>query len=411
MSVSDEDLIGFALGALEPAEHARIAAALQNNPILRQRLNEIQAALKPLDQLFEEPANPPPDLADRTMAAIEQIANAPTPAEDVAPDHIAEDGKQQRFKKPSTLADKPVSHSRSGVLSESAELRSSGFRFWDSLALSASILLLASLLFPALLNGRSQARQTQCSYNMLSLANLLTQYASLAPDGRIPEVPRQGHRAFAGNYVIELHEAGLIEESSDVWCPSVVRFSRTQHPRIPSDQVLRDASQAEWELMRSWIGGNYAYNLGVVDGRCLKAPRFNGRTHFAWLGDAPMMASALKQVETFSRVYEYSQDGVSLRTNIGRKWSLFGDEVSGEDQGCEDGLTWFSHEGRGFNIVFEDGHVAFVSLKGISPEALEPFLNHAGSLQAGVEPNDSALGPSHFGPWIMIPTGISRSVP
>jgi prepilin-type processing-associated H-X9-DG protein len=191
-----------------------------------------------------------------------------------------------------------------------------------------------------------------------------------------------------------------------------VNFSRNNYPNIPSDQQLREASPAEWQLMRNWIGGNYAYNLGVIDGRCLKAPRFNGRTHFAWLGDAPMLLSALKQMETFSRVYDYSHNGLSLRTNSERNWNQFRNEASANtDQFCEDGLTWFSHEGRGFNIVFEDGHVAFVSLKGISPEALEPFLNHAGSLQAGVEPNDSALGPSHFGPWTIIPTGISRSVP
>jgi hypothetical protein len=47
-------------------------------------------------------------------------------------------------------------------------------------------------------------------------------------------------------------------------------------------------------------------------------------------------------------------------------------------------------------------------VKGISPEGLAPYLNHAGSLEAGVEPNDSALGPSPFGPWTITPA-ISRS--
>jgi hypothetical protein len=393
MSVSDEDLIGFALGALEPAEHARVAEALQVNPILRERLAEIKAALIPLDQILEEESAPPPDLVNKTLA---RIANEPLP----------ESGKVRS--KESSKPESPTVRLRSNA--SDLEESSSRFRLWDTLALSASILLLSSLLFPALLNGRSLARRVQCSQNLSSLASLLTQYASLATDGRIPEVPRDGYRSFAGIYAVQLNDAYLLENAKQLWCPSMSSFSPDCEMTLPRDEQLRQASHAELALFQSWVGGNYAYNLGVVDGRRLKAPRYLGRTQFAWLGDAPVITGS-DNLPVFSRVYE-SFPNSELSPAAGssvRWWTVVGSlDPNCDDARCDGRMTWLSHEGRGFNIVFEDGHVAFISVKGISPEGLAPYLNHAGSLEAGVEPNDSALGPSPFGPWTITPA-ISRS--
>lgn len=390
MSVSDEDLVGFALGALEPAEHARVAAALQVNPILRERLAEIQAALAPLDEIFEDDSAPPPDLAEKTMARIEQEPTLePTSA-------------SQR-----TVKVDRIRASNGGFQFEESK---NGFRFWDSLALSASFLLIASLFFPALLNGRSHARRVECSYNLSSLASLLTQYASLATDGRIPEVPRNGYRSFAGIYAVQLNDAYLLDEPKQLWCPSMVSFSPDCKLSLPSDERLRTASSTEMALFRSWVGGSYAYNLGVLDGRRLKAPRYLGRTQFAWLGDAPIITDS-DNSPIFSRIHESyaSSDEHSAAMTSSRWWTVIGNVDPDCDEGrCNGRMTWLSHEGRGFNIVFEDGHVAFISLRGISPEGLAPYLNHAGSLEAGVEPNDSALGPSPFSPWTMTPA-ISRS--
>lgn len=393
MSVSDEDLIGFALGALEPAEQARVAAALQVNPILRERLAEIKAALTPLEEIFEEDSTPPAGLAERTMA---RIADEP----DLQP--LSPDSKVPVQK----VADR-IRPSNGGYEFDDTK---TGFRFWDSLALSASFLLLASLFFPALLNGRSHARRVECSYNLSSLASLLTQYASLATEGRIPEVEKSGYRSFAGIYAVQLNDAYLLEDTKQLWCPSMVSFSPECQITLPSDDRLRTATSSEMSLFRSWVGGNYAYNLGVVDGRRLKAPRYLGRTQFAWLGDAPIITDT-NNTPIFSRIHESYLDANSRAAGLtsSRWWTIAGGaELDCEEGRCNGRMTWLSHEGRGFNIVFEDGHVAFISLRGISPEGLAPYLNHAGSLEAGIEPNDSALGPSPFGPWTITPA-ISRS--
>jgi prepilin-type processing-associated H-X9-DG protein len=96
------------------------------------------------------------------------------------------------------------------------------------------------------------------------------------------------------------------------------------------------------------------------------------------------------------------------QSTLSRLWGMVSRMGSSESQHPSSQLTWVSHDGRGINIVFEDGHVAFVDLRHVSTELLEPYLNHAGSLEAGVEPNDSALGPSSRGPWMIVPS-VSRS--
>jgi prepilin-type processing-associated H-X9-DG protein len=398
MSVSDEDLLGFALGALEPAEHERVAAALRVNPILRQRLADIQAALSPLDEILEEDHSPPPDLLEKTLARLESEA--------VEFENTLQ-GDKVRLPEERHWAS---SLSASAFSGSEGSLKS-GFRFWDSLALSACVLVVASLLFPAIINGRSMARQMECSQHLSSLATWLTEYASLQSDGRIPEVPTRGYRSFAGIYAIQLNDCQLLEDRRAVWCPSVASFVDSPAPDLPSDTQLMSASPQEWLTIREWVGGNYAYNLGVLDRRRVRAPRYMGRTHFAWLGDAPILISTMRDnpygLQALT-IKEERQLEETNRSTFSRLWGMFSGMGAPESQQPSSQLTWVSHDGRGINIVFEDGHVAFVDLRNVSSELLEPYLNHAGSLEAGVEPNDSALGPSSRGPWMIVPS-VSRS--
>jgi prepilin-type processing-associated H-X9-DG protein len=400
MSVSDEDLLGFALGALEPADHERVAAALKVNPILRQRLADIQAALAPLDEILEEDHSPPPDLLEKTLARLE--------AEAFEFEDAVQSGAKVNLPEDRRAAS---SLNSSAFFSGPDGSLKSGFRFWDSLALSACVLVVASLLFPAIINGRSMARQMECSQHLSSLATWLTEYASLQSDGRIPEVPTRGYRSFAGIYAIQLNDCELLEDRRAVWCPSVASFADSQIPELPSDAQLMSASPQEWLMIREWVGGNYAYNLGVLDRRRVRAPRYMGRTHFAWLGDAPILISTMRDNPFGLQALTNKEENQLEETNqstFSRLWGIFSGQGTSESQQPSSQLTWVSHDGRGINIVFEDGHVAFVDLRHVSTELLEPYLNHAGSLEAGVEPNDSALGPSSRGPWMIVPS-VSRS--
>src|SRR6476661_2256556 len=76
-----EDLIGYALGALEPEEHAHIEARLNADPALRHDLQLIARSLEPLSwdkQSYE----PPAALAHRTcefVATQSRVMMAPAP--------------------------------------------------------------------------------------------------------------------------------------------------------------------------------------------------------------------------------------------------------------------------------------------------------------------------------------------
>jgi prepilin-type processing-associated H-X9-DG protein len=68
-NVTDGDLLGYLLDALEAGERKRVAVALEHNDPLRARLEEQQQALEPL-AADRDHTEPPPGLAVRTLACI-----------------------------------------------------------------------------------------------------------------------------------------------------------------------------------------------------------------------------------------------------------------------------------------------------------------------------------------------------
>ena len=76
-----EDLLGYLLGALEPLEMRRVAQRLQDDPEARRQLEEIERSLRPLEEGFEPPPDPPTDLISRTLASLPPL---PAPGGDAA---------------------------------------------------------------------------------------------------------------------------------------------------------------------------------------------------------------------------------------------------------------------------------------------------------------------------------------
>jgi hypothetical protein len=118
------------------------------------------------------------------------------------------------------------------------------------------------------------------------------------------------------------------------------------------------------------LGGDYAYNLGVSEMGNARAPKCEGRSHFAILADAPVM-----------------------------------DAVAGSP--VIDGEQYIAHEGKGINVFYEDGRVVFVTtanlfetFPGGTSTALvdHPFRNQHGQHELGLHPQDASLAPSHFPP-------------
>ncbi len=100
--------------------------------------------------------------------------------------------------------------------------------------------------------------------------------------------------------------------------------------------------------------------LGVVEDDRFAPPRFEARSAFAVMSDAPI-------------------DGIAS-----------GDGVAGR----------IGHSGQGINVLFEDGRVRFIPWHGLDRMLDHPLLNHRGDVEAGVNIDDASLAPSSRPPFI-----------
>ena len=131
----NQDLVGYLLGALDPVETERVEQQLIENSALRQELERIGHALRPLANEGAD-VDPPRGLAERTVRTVRQH----------------------------------------GVLEPWAGT-SSSWRPTD-LAVAATILVLISVvIFPALDQARHQRQLADCSNNLRNLGVAMEGYA------------------------------------------------------------------------------------------------------------------------------------------------------------------------------------------------------------------------------------------
>ncbi|MFO0922370.1 MAG: hypothetical protein U0905_07785 [Pirellulales bacterium] len=233
-------------------------------------------------------------------------------------------------------------------------------RSWmDVLVATAASVACLALFAPKILSSRELARRETCSNNLASLGAALLQFADLDAKHRIPQIETTGPFAFAGNYAVQLRERNLLEKTNIVWCPSLVPPTGLFAP-IPSCDQLKNAPAERVKQLQNVAGGSYAFNLGVVENGAYQAPQWSNRPYFAILADAPV-------------------------------------RIGQTDQ-------FLVHGGQGLNILFEDGHIAFIKIDDQANLPDHPFFNRIGVRIAGVDPDDSSLGPSYWHPFKASPT-------
>lgn len=372
MSIHDEELVLYLLNEAEPTLVRRVEACLRTDPDVAARLQELRAALGLLDSI-KGAVEPPIDLVARTMASIEDQSS---PGEDrPTGDSPVDDADLVHLSRASLAAAQPIPGSSRGV--------------WDSAVLTLSIVALTSLMLPLVLEARSQSRRMQCAEHLRALGRGLTQWAMLNREHRFPSVPVNGCESFAGVYAVKLQDIGELESAGYLQCVSIpaTPSSPAHLIYVPTTNELRQGTAAQMAWWREKVGGNYAYNFGVIDEGRIVGQRLEGRTHLAILSDAP--------------------------------------QVQGD---CD---LFFAHNGQGINLYYEDGHVAFLRLprcnrsdRPLKPDdgmsiaasavvpmkngwrdALDyPFRNLEGRQAHGLTLNDAALGASKTKP---LPSRIS----
>jgi hypothetical protein len=223
-----------------------------------------------------------------------------------------------------------------------------GFR-WIDVTVAVGLFLMAGLLlFPAIQNSRFRAQLAACQDNLRDLGVALTQYSE-KHNQYFPRIPTHGRLAAAGVYAPMLVHDEYLTETSRVVCPTS-SLAESEDFHLPSLDEVQQAPSEEIEQLRRSMGGSYGYGLGhVVDGVYRDTKNLH-RASFALMADAP-------SAET--------PDHRSL-----------------------------NHAGRGQNVLFEDGHVLYLTASRLVEGGDDFFANDEGQIAAGVNLNDAVIAPS-----------------
>lgn len=225
------------------------------------------------------------------------------------------------------------------------------------LAVAASIAIAATLLlFPLINHSRATARLTKCQDNLQQIASALSKYSEQR-NGKLPAIPTQGNLSAAGIYAPILVENGFPEVEQCLICPESPLAERADPWRLPRIAELESAKdQQQLRIMQASMGGSYGYSLGYLDDDQYRGPRDLRRANFALMADAP--TGNLQSIQSIN------------------------------------------HGGLGQNVLFEDGHVAY--LKTCTAEGCQDhiFLNENGLIAAGNNVNDAVIGHSAAKPIV-----------
>lgn len=242
-----EDLIGYLLHALEPAERAQVEAELKRDPRLKQELEILERSLAPFAADREGYA-PPLGLASRCC------------------EYVALQGKVQR----PVFGASPVSRWR-----------------MSDLAVAAGVFLAATLLFwPAMNQSRFAARVRGCQNNMRQIGMALASYSDAHP-GKLPAIQSRHKLNRSGIYSVILLHNRLLDEHRIVICPASELAERLDNFRVPSLEEIERATPAEQVRMVKMMGGSYGFSLGYHQNGRYTPPLALGRSTHVIMADAP----------------------------------------------------------------------------------------------------------------------------
>lgn len=219
---------------------------------------------------------------------------------------------------------------------------------WSDLITMAAVFVAAlSFFLPAVSFSRFQSQIASCQNQLRLIGFGMHGFSELQPDHSFPGPEADGPRAAAGVVAPTLVSHQLANPRSFL-CPS--SSTRKEAFQVPSLEVLDQATRADLLAMHRTMGGDFGFNMGFVQNGRLQRPRDARRSGYVLVGDAP----------SNSRPHRTSSN----------------------------------HQGRGQNILYEDGHIHFLPQLPNSQLLDDPYHNREGWIAAGVDSNDAVLGAS-----------------
>ena len=376
---SQDDLLGYLLGALDAQEQRDLQQKIDNDPALEESLLDLKAAIGPLDCLDTKGYRP--GLARRTCEAVAnwdtesatsrlafldqneidweegcelQPNQTPAPATAVEPsEHNTNTVAEVATARNSITEDSAAVTASAGNTEPQlntltgGEFKVSSWSMRDMLVGVAALAVLAGLLFPALNYSRNQGRLAACQNNLRQVGMAFMDYSSIHEGGFVA-IPGQGNLAASGCYGPILKNAGLLKDDSLLACAGLVDVAPVVIPSV--EQVEAAETETQRSHYRKTMGGHFGYSMGFQDGDRYQAPR-------AGIADVVLLA-----------------DQPSNRSD---RQSL-------------------NHGGDGQNCLFGDGRVMFVSGPAYGEDLV--YENDRGIVGPGTHALDSVIGPSHLSP-------------
>lgn len=336
--MTDENLIGYLLNALDADDRVAVEAHLRANPDAVARLDRLRLSFAPLEA-DREPAAPPVGLAFRTISrlaayVVEHEPRQTRPSSDAelalaveaaSKEHESTEAASEPLAFPAAMSSIPRAPR------DQAESRYVGGRFRPDLLVACGIALFAGgLLFSGLGKLRARNEMLACQNTLRTLHTGLSGYAD-THDGRYPQIG-VGLNTTADSFATALANSGQVPEGFRPACPS----TQVANPAKPSPAV------------------GYTYSLGYRNGNTLiglRQPSGTPSEHdlIPISADYPMPNAA---------------------------------PVAGP----------VSPHARGMNVLYVGGNVRHTTTPLIGPNGDHIFQNIYGNVEAGAERNDIVLG-------------------
>ncbi len=293
---SEEDLLGYTLGALETDDYDRVDAIVRENENLRVQIEQLRRRLAPLDELAP-PSKPRTGLARRTCECIATVPLEPLQTT------LHSGGAVHKNTRRNWFTDRKEFLPGIGQRS-----------VMDFAIVAVVLLLLSAITVPAIQSSRYYSRLASCQDNLKTIGLSLLDYANRHGGQHLP-IPKDDKLGIAGIFAPTLLQSGYLSDPGVFLCngsPS----SRKAVPVIPTREQIESAEGSELARLQHMAGGDYAYSLGCLVNGQYMAARNSSRPDYALLADAPSADLA--------------------------------------------GRTSSNHGGNGQNVFFEDGHYDFL---------------------------------------------------
>lgn len=214
--MTDEELIGYLLDALEPDDRAVVEACVLADPETAARLEQLRLALAPLAAVRAPQPAPRPGLAGRTVARLAEylVENEPRRSEPSSVADLAAAVQRATIEPLASPAARVLRAPRN-----EPETRMIGGRFRADVLVACGIALVASgLLFSAISKVRARNEMLACQNTLRTLHTGLTGYAD-THGGRYPQIGIPPHTT-AETFANALASAGQVPAGFRPSCPA-----------------------------------------------------------------------------------------------------------------------------------------------------------------------------------------------